>query len=144
LQVVSGKLEMVQLMLSKGVDVNQASCKWTMGQPGDNPLMSAVSEGYKDIVRELLAAGANVNHQEIDPHRSPLIAAILEEEVEIAEMLIDAGADVNYDAWCAAAILQSCDAANSVGATRLCSARQQRVCKARHFKRPPCTLACAV
>lgn len=55
--VKGGKLDMVEKMLAKGVDVN----RFTHVDYQLTPLMIASSCGYKDVVGLLLNAGAEVN-----------------------------------------------------------------------------------
>ena len=65
-----------------------------------------IGEIYKDepnlnLVRDLIALGANIDWQNEDNYNyTPLHLAVREESVEIARMLIDAGADLDIqDTW---------------------------------------------
>jgi bla regulator protein blaR1 len=62
----------------------------------DRALVEAIQEGQADAneVRELLAAGADVNAT-IDGDGSPLIVAAREGRMDIVRLLLDRGADVN-------------------------------------------------
>lgn len=67
--------------------------------------MVAASNGFIDVVKILLNAGADVNAKKRDDHMTALLGAVLSGQISIAESLIAAGADVN--------------AANNSGATPL-------------------------
>jgi ankyrin repeat protein len=56
---------------------------------GRTPLTSASAAGFSDVVKALLAAGANVNEQ------SPLLYALGENRMDVARILIEAKADVH-------------------------------------------------
>ena len=65
-----------------------------------------IGEIYKDepnlnLVRDLIALGANVDWQDEDNYNyTPLHLAVREKSVEITRMLIDAGADLDVqDTW---------------------------------------------
>lgn len=60
---------------------------------GHTPLISAVLWGHKDIVRMLLAAGADVKKATSKYVWSPLHCACAAENLEMAQILVAAGAD---------------------------------------------------
>jgi len=80
---ISGSKEVMQLLLSKGADVN---CK---GKDGDTPIQLALGESGSvrtEIVRLLVSHGADI---------SALYAAAFLGEVEKVKTVINEGADVN-------------------------------------------------
>jgi hypothetical protein len=63
---------------------------------GPGALVDAANKGDAKMVRELLAAGADVNHtKEGDDGRTALYRAAMNGHLEAAQALIDAGADVD-------------------------------------------------
>jgi ankyrin repeat protein len=50
-----------------------------------------------NVVKYLIARGANVNNEENDRQENPLANASFWGNVEIAEILVSAGADITYD-----------------------------------------------
>lgn len=85
-----GHLAVVELLLTKGAEVNSAS---------DNPqrvmpLHSAVAHRHLEIARRLVAAGADVNAVQADDF-TPLHEAAQNGQREMAELLLEAGAQVN-------------------------------------------------
>ena len=64
---------------------------------GSTPLMHAVAQGYLQCVKELIAAGADVNQKDDDNcyEATPLIVAAFQGYLQIVQELIAAGADVN-------------------------------------------------
>ncbi|HEY7211700.1 MAG TPA: ankyrin repeat domain-containing protein [Bryobacteraceae bacterium] len=94
--------ESIKIFLEKGADVNARNIA------GLNALMFAASHGNVEIVRALLARGANVNEQSgptiAPPVRhgliavgklSPLMLAVTSGSAETVRLLLQAGADVN-------------------------------------------------
>lgn len=79
--------ELIPLLLRSGADPN-LSCNQT-----NTPLSQSVRAGKEKIVKQLIAAGANVNTPSVT--EKPLIVAFAYYKSPIAERLIDAGADVN-------------------------------------------------
>jgi ankyrin repeat protein len=57
--VLKGDLDAVKKLVASGVDVNEKSPVVGSGNDGQTPLLVACFNGYTDIVRELLSAGAN-------------------------------------------------------------------------------------
>ncbi|MDD5456796.1 MAG: ankyrin repeat domain-containing protein [Candidatus Margulisbacteria bacterium] len=88
-----GHLEIVKLLIAKGINVNQ---KPEIGE--ETALIKAIENKYVDIVRELIKAKVDVNVV-IQNQETPLIKACDKGcPFEIIEMLIKAGADVNAKA----------------------------------------------
>jgi ankyrin repeat protein len=104
-----GQAEMVKLLASKGADLNARGVvrQWErkviteprpkdMNKGGLTPLLYAAREGCADCVRNLVAAGADLDLE--DPERiTPLVMAIMNLHFEAAAELIRGGADV--DKW---------------------------------------------
>ncbi len=119
--VVNGHVEMVQLLVASGADVNMkdsngATGLWLAANSGNLPivrilvtkgaalndqnaggltsLMIATVGGHYDVVKYLLASKADVNlkHKEGD---TALMFALASGRNEIASLIIDAGADLN-------------------------------------------------
>jgi ankyrin repeat protein len=84
-----GRLEIVQLLLEKGADVN------TQGGRYGNALEAATLRGHYEIVKLLLEEGADVN---------ALHPAALGGYLEIFQLLLEKGADVNAQLLYAAAL----------------------------------------
>lgn len=83
-------LAMIQLLLKKGALVNASAARWL----GRMPLEAAAIQGHFQIVRVLLEAGADPNHQGSDDSPSwALKNAIRMGRLDIAYMLLEAGAD---------------------------------------------------
>jgi hypothetical protein len=59
------------------------------------PLMVACNNGHLDVVRYLIARGANVNHRTDDDRTTALMFASAKGYLEIVRVLIASGADVN-------------------------------------------------
>lgn len=72
--------------------------------PGETeqPLFCAACEGYEAIAKELIAAGAYVNHQAHDG-RTPLVSASSNNRIKLAKLLIANGAFVSKRSIAAAA-----------------------------------------
>lgn len=101
-----GYIEIVQLLISKGANVNTAVK--TIEQ---TPLYIASEKGETDIVKLLITKGANVNTVEKTGRQTPLHVASKEGKVDIVELLISKGADI--------------DKTNEFGDTPLCVAFQK-------------------
>jgi ankyrin repeat protein len=63
-------------------------------EEGVSPLIAAASEGHPEIVKALLAAGANKDDTDVDG-TSALMAAAARGHLDVVKELIAAGADVN-------------------------------------------------
>ena len=88
--VNEGFIEITDILLSAGADVNQqADSEW-----GDTPLISAVHTNNTNMVNHLLARGASV-HQCNKKGFYPLHIAAENGFIEITGILLSAGADVN-------------------------------------------------
>lgn len=84
----AGDFAQVKSLVASGTDINVQD--WA----GRTALVAAASHGHADLVRFLLAAGANVQAGTED---SALIAAAKSDDLESMKLLLDAGAAVN--AW---------------------------------------------
>ena len=83
-----GHLEIVDLLLQKGADINATD--------NDNitPLHVAVGKKQKDVVRYLLDKKANPNLKDAKGD-TPLQGAVELGQMDVVQLLVDAGADVN-------------------------------------------------
>jgi len=112
----NGHIDIVELFLAKGVDINGPAdliegavsggrtvmVEWLLaqgasvhGKPGSlRPLAIAAHGGRREIVELLLANGARADAKDEDGH-TPLSTAALEGNTDIAELLIQRGANVN-------------------------------------------------
>ncbi|KAH8663551.1 ankyrin repeat-containing domain protein [Tricladium varicosporioides] len=79
-----GQTAMIHFLLSKGVDPNKRSKKQL-------PIYYAAMMGYKNIVKMLLDAGANINSK---TRHSPLYVAALHGHADIVEQLLDLDLDI--------------------------------------------------
>ncbi|KAF3888140.1 MULTISPECIES: ankyrin repeat domain-containing protein [Nostocales] len=84
--VISGDVEAVKALLSQGAAPDPTLWHETP------PLVVAARKGYVEIVRELIAAGTNVNRGFEYP---PIFEAALKGQTEVLRVLIEAGANVN-------------------------------------------------
>jgi ankyrin repeat protein len=67
---------------------------------GKTPLHYAVERGHLDVIRILLASGADINaHDEHVIGNTPLRDVAANCSFEVAKMLIDAGADPTIPGW---------------------------------------------
>jgi ankyrin repeat protein len=101
-----GKLEVVRALLDKksNIDINVRDNEdWT-------PILRATHRGYRRIVKELIANGADINAKTKKGNTS-LMIAILEDRPLIVKMLLEHGAQINIK--------------NSDGATALMAATSQ-------------------
>ena len=85
---VNGREEIVELLTSKGADVNAKDDNQS------TPLLLATSQGDMEVARLLILKGADVNAKDIWGHTS-LHNAAMRDHKELAELLIAKGADVN-------------------------------------------------
>lgn len=90
--IVGKHVEIVKSLIAGGVNVGGLGRRdfegWT-------PLTLAVRDGYEEIIRLLIAAGADVNAG--DKKYTPLTLAVKKRHKEIIKLLIVAGADVNKE-----------------------------------------------
>ncbi|MBT4921824.1 MAG: ankyrin repeat domain-containing protein [Rickettsiales bacterium] len=84
-----GHVEIVKLLLAKGVDVKPSS------RGGTTPLDAASIEGYAKIVELLLASGAEINPGIPGIEKTPLYLASQLGHVAVVKLLIRGGADAN-------------------------------------------------
>ena len=81
-------IEIVQLLLDNGADV-------AIKQPGNNCLQNAAKRGELEIMKLLLARGANIIGETRDFYSTPLKAAIQSRNPKVLEFVIQSGADIN-------------------------------------------------
>ncbi len=83
-----GRAEVVRALLWRGVPPDAVPTNDVTA------LSDAAAAGHLEIVRLLVAEGANVDHQGGTPHSTPLIRATEMNRLEIVRYLVDAGANV--------------------------------------------------
>ncbi|MGL4394264.1 MAG: ankyrin repeat domain-containing protein [Brevinema sp.] len=89
----AGQVEIVELLLKKGVDINHSVN--SRRYYGITPLMLAVDEGNIEIVEMLLEQkGININASDSEG-KSALVYAYIRGKFEIIKLLIDAGANTH-------------------------------------------------
>jgi len=89
--VSSSQNDIVELLISKGADVN-----FIGGNRGFSPLIVAINGNNVEVVRMLLANGADINAKDGNTNgESPLFYSLNSGNIEITKMLIDEGADFN-------------------------------------------------
>ena len=86
--VRNGNSEMVQLLLSRGADVNAAA------EDGYTPLMQLGEDATPDLLWDLINAGAKLNHK-TSYGNTALMSAVSRNNPDIVKALLEAGADVN-------------------------------------------------
>jgi len=82
----NGKLEVVRALVELGADVNKPGGTFESG-----PLNLAVSYGHPEVVRYLLAQGAEFDLSE--PFRNPLFGAIYHGNLAMVKLLVEHGID---------------------------------------------------
>ena len=81
-----GQIEMVQILLDSGADINRAS------RLGSTPLWHSAGRGHEDVVKTLIDRGADLN--KADKYGwTPLHNAVMCQRNKIIKLLIDRGAD---------------------------------------------------
>lgn len=86
LALMGGNKDCIMSLLKAGADVNAV-------YEGKTPLMYACGRGMTDIVKELLAHKADVNHKSSADKGTPLHYACFSGSVQVLQLLMDAGAD---------------------------------------------------
>jgi ankyrin repeat domain-containing protein 50 len=86
LAAINGHVEMVDLLLAKGANVDAESLQ------GWSPLVAAASRGHLDAAKVLLANGAKADTYS-NTHWSPLLAAASHGYVEMVKFLLNVGAN---------------------------------------------------
>jgi len=95
---MGGKIEVVQLLLNAGADLNGTMADQpNASKPGGgaNALMKAGEEGHLEIVALLIAQGADVNYTEAAYERKTIHYATWGNYPEIVSLLLENGADIN-------------------------------------------------
>lgn len=83
-----GHVQILQLLISAGVDVDTAAGN------GTTALMSAIENGHFEVVKILVESGVEVNAQMRDG-TSPLMLAAIRKSREMTRLLLDSGALAN-------------------------------------------------
>ncbi|KUL90511.1 hypothetical protein ZTR_00271 [Talaromyces verruculosus] len=86
-----GNLEIIQLLLERGADVN------SQGGEYGNALQGAAREGHFGVVQLLIEKGAKVNAQGGE-YGNALLGAVRKGHFEVVQLLIEKGANVNTKA----------------------------------------------
>lgn len=84
----------VKKLIAQGVDINERAPMLNTADDGHTPLLVAARDGYTDIVRELLQAGANPRLLDPMMNSSPGHKAAYEGHPEVAQLLV---ADGRFD-----------------------------------------------
>lgn len=82
------EIEIFQILLSAGADVNRSNRK------GQVPLLLAAEVNRTDILQQLITAGANLDHQDSQGKTALMIAAGLGNSA-VVKLLIESGTDIN-------------------------------------------------
>ncbi|KAJ9218119.1 hypothetical protein DTO166G4_510 [Paecilomyces variotii] len=101
LTTLGSDLELVQILLGLGADVNRQSARGDYG----TALAAAASTGSLEMVQLLLDAGSNVNQVLPSARYGSALAAAASSSpgsVKMVQLLLDAGADVNQKLSCGA------------------------------------------
>lgn len=102
---ISSSVEMVRLLLENGADVDSGTraADPNVGLPGGSTALAcALSQGRAEVVRELLAAGADPNVRDEDSNTPLMLATRFEEHDNHAVMtraLLDAGGSPHDKSW---------------------------------------------
>ena len=87
--VLNGALEIVQLILEKGFDINKAP-------RGLSPLWMATAGQQDEVALYLIQQGANTDIPTDIGDETPLFAALTKSSLEVIKALIDAGNNLNH------------------------------------------------
>jgi ankyrin repeat protein len=85
----TGKLAAVEALLSAGAVVNASQ-----GSKGQTALMWAIAQHHPDVIRALVARGADINARTTSGF-TPLLFAAREGDLDTATLLLERGVDVN-------------------------------------------------
>jgi len=98
---IFGGTEVLELLLSKGININAIGSLWSYDLYDVTPLHAAVFFGYREEAELLIRRGADVNAQDgTVGGETPLQLAIRVEKLDMASLLISHGADANIrDYW---------------------------------------------
>ena len=101
------RLRSVKTLIQFGADVNDIQKESVFHSKKVTALHEAVSRGNTEMVRELMAAGADVNL--VPPgYDSPLKTAIANSRYDVARVLIKSGADVKEDKYVVFRLAKDC------------------------------------
>ncbi|MFZ6029725.1 MAG: ankyrin repeat domain-containing protein [Chloroflexota bacterium] len=89
IEAAVGDLKAVMTLINSGVDVNATN------RHGHTALMMAAHQGHADIVKALVAAGADIDGRHSISGNTALIGAAHQGHVEIVQILVDAKAEVS-------------------------------------------------
>lgn len=90
-----GHTAAVRALLAGGANINQIMRSTVPFVPSNTALHAAVAGGpHRDVVKLLVAAGADVNALDSNGH-TPLHSAAFHDDSEVMQYLLDHGADVN-------------------------------------------------
>ena len=97
--VLTGRTEVVEILISHGADINQTDTlpinrSQMKGYVTKTPLCHAAMKGHKDIAELLIRKGANVNLHE------PLLLALAHQHTCVAKLLISNGTNINQKNVC--------------------------------------------
>ena len=92
--VTNNDIEKVKAAIKAGVNVNAVEMRDWQNMKS-TPLIIATEKGYEEIVKALIAAGADVNAKNEYGRTALFQAACKKDRVKIAYLLVKAGADVN-------------------------------------------------
>lgn len=95
--VTNNDIEKVKAAIKAGVNVNAVEMRDWQNMKS-TPLIIATEKGYEEIVKALIAAGADVNAKNEYGRTALLQAACKKDRGKIAYLLVKAGADVNTKA----------------------------------------------
>ena len=96
--VISGRLAVVHALLQQGIEVKDADDGPSYSR---SPLLAAIRNKHESMIKMLVDAGCNVNHEEELPsswlyRKSFLVIAVEYCSTPIVRILLDHGADVRY------------------------------------------------
>lgn len=99
---IEGQKEMAEMLIEKGLGVNEVSYGINVSQNGnedmESPLYCACASGNVEIVKMLIDKGADLGKGivfgQYDGNRTPLNIALEEGHIEVVKVLLEKGADL--------------------------------------------------
>lgn len=99
---IEGQNEMAEMLIEKGLGVNEVSYGINVSQHGnedmESPLYCACHSGNVELVKMLIDKGAElykgVEHGKYDGNRTPLNIALEDGHIEVVKVLLEKGADL--------------------------------------------------